>query len=77
MNEQQMLQNALIEWRRINSIPDRWASFEAVRFNTETRCAIKWGVKHFGRKEQPLQTIVWTFYHGSQKCDSGVKLTHY
>ena len=75
MNEQLMIEEALAEWKKINSDPRKWATFEAVRFSRDIRCAVKWGTIHAnGSRETAIQTIVWTLYD-SGRCDS-VRVTH-
>jgi len=74
MTEQDMIQEALGEYFKLNTTPNKWATFEAERFPNESRCIIRWGTKHTdGTIERCIQTITWTLYNG--RC-AEVRLTH-
>jgi hypothetical protein len=77
MNEQDMIDLALAEWRSINAQHDRWATFEAVRFPLETRCAVKHGTVHSnGFKETAIGTIIWSYRHDNGRYEGPTRLTH-
>lgn len=63
MTEHEMIEDALSEWRKLNSAKKKWAVFESVRFNWASACAVRWGTIHTnGVKELPIETIVWILY---------------
>lgn len=73
MTEQAMINFALTEWRVINGDTRKWATFEAVRFPLETRCAVKWGTIHSdGTKEATIQTIVRAYRHDTNKYSHAI-----
>ena len=55
------IQEALNDWRTINSDQRRWARFDALQSRNERVVHVEWGVVHSdGSKECAIQTICYS-----------------